>query len=289
MMSGFEDKLRALRDWLSSQEEVVVAYSGGVDSSLLLKVAHEVLGSRCTGVLAASPSLPESERQEALAQADGWGCAVCVIETRETEDADYRRNAPNRCFHCKDHVYGALAAFAQRQAPGAVLVDGMNAEDTLDIRPGRAAAMKHGVRSPLHELGFAKQEVREAARGLGLAVWSKPAAACLSSRVAYGVAVTPELLGRVERAEAVLRGFGFPELRVRHHAGEVARVEVPVEALGRLLEVRERVAGALRELGWLYVTLDLEGLSSGSMNRGLRAAAIVPEREMEKTLNGFTA
>lgn len=277
-MEKEQTKLDRLRAWLSEQGEVVVAYSGGVDSSLLLRVAHEELGRRCVGVLAVSPSLPEAEKTGALAQAGEWGCVVFVIETAETQDPAYQRNAPNRCFHCKDHVYGALGEYAKRQVPAAVLVDGMNAEDTLDIRPGRAAAMKHGVRSPLNELGFSKAEVREAARALGLSVWDKPAAACLSSRVAYGIPVTPEILSRVEQAEEALKRMGFSDLRVRHHGGELARVEVPKDEMELALINAETLTLQLKRLGWLYVTLDLGGVSSGSMNRPLKGTAFNSEK-----------
>lgn len=261
-------KLEKLRALIRQLPSAVVAYSGGVDSGLLLKVTHEELGLRCLGVLAVSPSLPESERTQALAFADGVGARVICVTTRETEDPAYQANAPNRCMHCKDHVYAELLEQARLFGEGAVVLDGMNAEDTLDMRPGRAAALKHGVRSPLNEAGFSKLEVREIARRLGLSVWDKPAAACLSSRIPYGTRVTDELLLRVEKAEAFVRSLGFSALRVRHQ-GDVARIEVPNSDFNLVIQHSEALAGGLRELGWLYVTLDLEGLRQGSMNAPL--------------------
>ena len=264
-------RLQRLRDEIAGMKRVVVAFSGGVDSSLVLKVAADVLGQDAVGVLAVSPSLPQSEKDEAIALAKSIGAALETIETREVEDVSYAVNAPNRCFFCKDHVYAALKGHAERHGITHVL-DGMNADDTLDIRPGRAAAVKHGVRSPLHELGFTKSEVREAAKSLGLPTWDKPAAACLSSRIPYGTAVTVDLLRRIEAGEAYVRSLGFRELRVRHH-GDVARIEVPELEFSAALSKQHELVGGLKALGWLYVTLDLEGLRTGSMNETLKHGA----------------
>jgi uncharacterized protein len=264
-------KLQALRDHLAPLDRVAVAYSGGVDSTLLLAVAVEVLGDRAVGVLAVSASLPRQELADAVQLASQLGAKLEQVATGEVADPAYAANAPNRCFHCKDHVYAALLDFARaRSIPH--LMDGMNAEDTLDLRPGRAAAKKHGVTSPLHELGFSKAEVRAAARHLGLPNWDKPAAACLSSRIPYGTAVTSDLLARIEAAESFVGSLGFRELRVRHH-GDLARVEVPVCDLGEAVAKQSEITGGLKALGWIYVTLDLDGLSQGSMNKPLLAAA----------------
>jgi len=260
-------KLERLREQIAGLRRVVVAFSGGVDSSLVLKVASDCLHDDAHAVLAVSPSLPQSEKEEAVALARTIGAKLELIETLEVEDASYAANAPNRCFFCKDHVYAALRSYAEARGIPHV-IDGMNADDTLDIRPGRAAAVKHGVRSPLHDLGFTKEEVREAAKFLGLPTWDKPAAACLSSRIPYGTPVTADLLRRIEAAEAYVRGLGFRELRVRHH-GDVARLEVPSAEFAAAFSKRQELAGGLKALGWLYVTLDLEGLRTGSMNEAL--------------------
>lgn len=264
-------KLERLREYMTRMGRVVVAYSGGVDSSLVLKMAADALQEGALGALAVSPSLPEAERRQAVALAREMGATLEIVETHETESPDYQRNAPNRCFHCKNHVYASLRALADQRGI-AHLLDGMNAEDDYDIRPGRAAAMKHGVRSPLNELDFTKQEVREAAQALGLSNWDKPAAACLSSRVPYGTAVTQDLLRRIDLAEDFLHSLGFHELRARHH-GDVVRVEVPDSEIESALRQREAISGGLRALGWAYVTLDLDGLRHGSLNETLRAGS----------------
>jgi uncharacterized protein len=267
MSPELENKLHRLRGELACLQRVAVAFSGGVDSAFLLKMAHDVLEADALAVLAVSPSLPRREREQAVRTAEAIGAALVIISTEEVENAEYAANAPNRCFFCKDHVYAALRRCADARGIFHVL-DGMNADDTLDVRPGRAAAMKHGVRSLLNELGFTKEEVRTAARELGLEVWDKPAAACLSSRVPYGTPVTTDLLERIEAAEDYLHSLGFTEFRVRHH-GDIARIEVPMEAFEKAVMQHTELVGGLKALGWLYVTLDLEGLRQGSMNEVL--------------------
>jgi uncharacterized protein len=247
---------------------VAVAYSGGVDSTLVLKASVDALGSEnVVALLAVSPSLPQSEKNEAMALAKQLGARLEQLPTTETDDPAYQANAPNRCYFCKDHVYRALRQFAEQNGIAHVL-DGMNAEDTLDVRPGRAAARELKILSPLHELGFSKKDVREAAKTLGLPNWDKPAAACLASRVPYGMTVTPRLLSIIEQAEAALYNLGFRELRVRHH-GDIARIEVPEFELSRTLAQRSAITAALKALGYTYITLDLCGLRSGSMNEAI--------------------
>ncbi len=264
-----EAKLDRLRAFMRDCGRVVIAYSGGVDSSVVLKVGVDILGADALGVLAISASLPRSEREAAITLSEEMGAELHFLETKELSEPAYLANAPNRCFHCKDHVYAAIRAFAdQRNIPH--VLDGMNVNDTLDVRPGRAAATKHGVRSPLHELGFSKDDVRAAGRLLGLPNADKPAAACLSSRIPYGTPVTADLLARIESAEAYLGSLGFDALRVRHH-GDVARIEVPPDRMTEVLGCRDQIIGGLKALGWLYVTLDLAALREGSMNEVLAA------------------
>lgn len=261
--------IEKLLEHLRPLGRVAVAYSGGVDSTLVLKACLDALGSgNVVALLAVSPSLPQSEKDEAVVLASEMGAKLEMLPTLEVEDPAYQANAPNRCYFCKDHVYRALRKYAEQHGIEHVL-DGMNAEDTLDVRPGRAAARELKILSPLHDLGFSKKDVREAAEALGLPNWDKPAAACLASRVPYGTSVTPRLLSQIERAEAALFDLGFRELRVRHH-GDVARLEVPEGDLLRALQQREEITKALRATGYTYVTLDLAGLRTGSMNEVLK-------------------
>ncbi len=258
--------LERLHAWFAPLPRVVVAYSGGTDSSLVAAVAARALGRSALAVTAVSPSLPPGELAEARRVARAMGVRHRAIRTRETERPEYLANGLDRCYHCKTELYGALRAVAE-EAGGATVVSGANLDDLGDFRPGLRAAEEHGVRHPLVEVGLGKLQVRAAARELGLAVWDKPSSACLSSRIAFGVRITVEDLVRVGRAERVLRDLGFRQCRVRVH-GDVVRIEVETDDLVRLAEpgVRERVVGAIRSLGYRYVTLDLEGFRSGSMN-----------------------
>jgi uncharacterized protein len=266
---GWGRRLDSLRAELRALRSAVIAYSGGVDSSLLLRVAHEVIGDRALGVIGRSDSYAARELELALAQAQGFGARVEIVTTGELADPAFRSNPANRCYHCKSELYRRLGEVAARIGAEAIL-DGTIADDLTDYRPGRRAASERAVRSPLAELGFTKLDVREAARHYGLESHDKPASPCLASRIPYGTEITRENLSMVERGEQLLRSLGFREVRLRHH-GDVARVEVPLAELERLIApgVRERVVDGLRGIGYRYVTLDLEGFRSGSLNAGL--------------------
>ena len=266
---GWQARLERLREWLRARGRVVVAYSGGVDSSLVLRVAHEVLGEGALGVIGRSDSYAARELELALEQAASFGARVEIVTTGELADPDFRANPVDRCYHCKRELYRELAGSARGHAATCV-VDGTIADDLADWRPGRRAAAERGVESPLAELGFSKADVRAAATHFGLASHDKPASPCLASRIPYGTTITREALAMIEKAEELVRSLGFRELRVRHH-GDVARVEVPEAELARALdpEIRPRLVAGLRALGYRYVTLDLAGFRSGSLNDGI--------------------
>ncbi len=259
------EKYERLQTIFKDIGRTLVAYSGGVDSTLVARIAFDVLGAENTlAVIAISPSLGRDEERDAFDVLDEIGLPYQTIQTKEVEDPRYAANPINRCYFCKEHVYGALLQVAQARGFNAI-VDGFNAEDTGDYRPGRKAGRELGVRSPLAETGLNKDEIRLLARQLGLSNWAKPPMACLSSRVEYGIAITPQILTQVDRAERALRRIGFADLRVRHH-DKLARIEVDENSISAVMNRRDEIIEAVKGAGYVYVTLDLEGLRHGSMN-----------------------
>jgi len=270
LSSTLADKYFQLQEILRGIGRVVIGFSGGVDSTLLLRVALDTLGTeQVLALIGDSDSYPTRELHEAKALADELGAHYRVIQSKELEDERYAANPSNRCYYCKSDLFSRCVAIAREQDFNAVL-DGNNADDVGDWRPGQQAARELGVRSPLMEIDMSKAEIRELSHALGLRTWDKPAFACLASRIPYGTAITREKLSAVEEAENYLRDQGFAQVRVRHH-GEVARIEVAPALINQLLDgnLRERIVSHLRELGFRYVTLDLQGYRMGSMNEVL--------------------
>lgn len=270
-------KLDSLRAALRGYDSVLVAYSGGVDSALVMALAHQELGDKALACIGVSPSYPTREMRAAVELAESLGVPYRLVNTEEHLDPNYAANPVNRCFFCKSELHDRLKAIAEEEG-WQVVVDGNNASDLGDYRPGMEAARARDVRSPLLEAGITKAEVRLIAQSLGMPVWDKPAMACLSSRVPHGTPITPELLRQIEAAEDALIELGFRQFRVRHH-GEIARIELPVEEFPRAIEVHQAITDGVRRAGYRFVTLDLAGFRSGSLN-GAAAGSVIALEEV---------
>lgn len=267
--SMIDGKAQALREWLEAQDSVAVAFSGGVDSTFLLAAAHQVLGDRAIALTAESAFIPPSERDEAARFCEDRGIRQIAVSVDPLADARIRENPPDRCYQCKIRIFEALKR-AANESSIAEVVEGSNRDDADDYRPGMRALREMGIRSPLLEVGLTKGEIRSLSKAMGLPTWDKPSAACLASRIPYGHEIDAETLRSVAAAEAYLADEGYPHVRVRVHDG-LARIEVPADAIASLAEptMRDRLCRGLRELGFDYICLDLEGYRTGSMNEVL--------------------
>jgi uncharacterized protein len=263
-----------LRTRLQSYQKLLVAYSGGIDSAYLAWEARQVLGANLLAVIADSPSLARAQLRDAVAFAQEQGIPLEILATSEMDRPDYVRNDGQRCFHCKDELFTVMEQFAVERGFDTIAY-GVNLDDQGDFRPGQHAARKHGVAAPLLEAKLTKQDIRQLAQDAGLRVWDKPASACLSSRIEYGRPVTREALAAVEAGEDALRALGFRQFRVRHH-GQIARIEISRDELSRALspDMASEFVRIFKALGFTYVTLDLEGFRSGSMNALLPLSTI---------------
>ena len=269
-----EQKRALLDQRLRGLGRLLVAYSGGVDSAFLAWAAHRVLGHEMRAIIADSPSLARTHLQDAIAFAGEHGIPLEVLSTSEVDRAEYARNDAARCYYCKDELFGVMEQYRAAHGFDSIAY-GVNLDDQGDFRPGQQAAQQHQVAAPLLEAGLSKAEIRDLARAAGLRVWDKPASACLSSRVEYGREVTREVLAMIEQGEDELRGLGFRQFRVRHH-GETVRLEIAPDELSRALtpEMVAALTRIFKALGYTYVTLDLEGFRSGSMNAVLPASVL---------------
>ena len=272
-----EDKRKALTESLRGLGRTLVAYSGGVDSAYLAWITHETLGENMLAVIADSPSIARAQLNDAIAFAREQGIPLEVIATEEVDRPEYIRNDALRCFHCKDELFTVMEAYREKHGFASIAY-GVNLDDQGDFRPGQQAARQHHVSAPLLDAGLGKQDIRDLAEAAGLRVWDKPASACLSSRIEYGRPVTREALSVVEKGEEELRALGFRQFRVRHH-GDIVRIEIAKEELGRALDpvMAAEFTRLFKALGFKFVTLDLEGFRSGSMN------ALLPVNDLLRT------
>jgi len=262
-----EEKFVKLKAILREMGNVIIAYSGGVDSTFLVKAAKDTLGEKALAVIGTSPTYPQKEFKEAKDYAREIGMRYVVIEIEEIRDPSFSSNTRERCYYCKKRLFSKIKERAMKEGIQFIL-DGTNSDDKRDFRPGRKASQELNVRSPLLEAGLSKEEIRKLSRGLKLPTWDKPAQACLSSRVPYGEEITGEKLKRIEEGEEFIRSLGFRQVRLRHH-GKLARIEVDKEDIQRFFKdsVREKITDKLLNLGYTYVTLDLEGYCTGSLNK----------------------
>jgi len=262
-----EKKIKNLKNCIASLESAIVAFSGGVDSTLLLKLSSDILKDKVVAVTAKSLTFPQSELEDSKTLARELGVKQVIIETNELKNKKFSSNDRERCYWCKDELFELISNFAKKNNFKYIL-DGSNYEDTVDYRPGAKAVKKWRVLSPLKEAGLTKEEIRTASKELGLSTWDKPAAACLASRIPYGTKITEDLLQKISSAESALKKLGFRQVRVRHH-GNIARIELPIHDMPKILDskIKNSVIKSLKNLGYIYITLDIEGYTTGSMNK----------------------
>jgi len=265
-----EKKISKLKNYLRSIDSAIVAFSGGVDSTFLLKIASDILKDKVIAVTAKSPTFTQTELKDSKAIAQELKVKQVIIETDELQNKSFTANDKERCYYCKNELLGLISGYAKKNNFNYIF-DGSNYEDVNDWRPGAKAVKKWGVISPLKEAGLTKEEIRTASKELGLSTWDKPAAACLASRIPYGTKITEDLLQKISSAESVLKKLGFRQVRVRHH-GNIARIELPTHDIHKILnsKIKNTVIKSLKKLGYIYITLDIEGYTTGSMNKTLK-------------------